>query len=69
MVESRALWCYRAFMTSERAIANEGPEAAADARADADIEAGRVVDHAEVSTWLAKWGTPRETPAPPEWLA
>lgn len=43
--------------------------AAADARASADIEAGRTVDHEEVAEWLAKWGTAEETPAPPEWLA
>ena len=44
-------------------------EAAADARAEADIEAGRLVDHAEVAAWISKWGTPDERPAPPEWLA
>ena len=43
-------------------------DALADAEADADAAAGRVVDNAEVVKWLAKWGTPEETPAPPEWL-
>jgi predicted transcriptional regulator len=38
-----------------------------DARALADIAAGRVVSHAEVSAWLATWGTPDEKPMPPEW--
>lgn len=39
-----------------------------DAQADADIAAGRVVPHELVREWLAKWGTPEETPMPPEWL-
>lgn len=59
-------------MKAERAIFEQtdpDAETAADARADADIKAGRTVDHAEVVAWLAKWGTPEETPAPPEWLA
>jgi predicted transcriptional regulator len=59
-------------MKAERAIfeqADPNAEAAADARAEADIEAGRVVDHADVVAWLAKWGTVDEKPAPPEWLA
>jgi len=59
-------------MNAERAIYHDidlDAEAAADARAEADIEAGRVVDHEEVAAWLAKWGSPDETPAPAEWLA
>lgn len=44
-------------------------QAVADARAEADVKAGRVVDHAKVAAWLARWGTPDEAPAPPEWLA
>lgn len=58
-------------MEAERAIfehADPDAEAVADARADADIAAGRAVDHADVVAWLAKWGTPDETSAPPEWL-
>lgn len=43
-------------------------EAAADARSESDIKAGRVVDHEAVSEWLGRWGTPQETPAPAEWL-
>ena len=43
-------------------------QAAAEARAEADVTAGRVVDHAKVKAWLARWGTPDEAPAPPEWL-
>ena len=58
-------------MNAERAIyERDDPEAqaAADARAEADIAAGRVVDHTDVAAWLATWGTPNEKPAPPEWL-
>ena len=29
----------------------------------ADADAGQVVPHVEVTDWLAKWGTPAETPA------
>mgnify|MGYP007030205356 CR=1 FL=1 len=43
-------------------------EAAADALAEADIVAGRAVDHADVAAWLATWGTKDEVPAPPQWL-
>ena len=44
-------------------------ETHADARAEGDIVAGRLVDHAEVAAWLATWGTPDEKPAPLEWFA
>ena len=44
-------------------------DAAIDARAEADIAAGRVVEHTKVAEWLKTWGTPDERPAPPEWLA
>ncbi len=37
---------------------------AADARADADLEAGRVISHAAMKAWLLSWGTPDERPAP-----
>lgn len=41
---------------------------AADAEGVADIAAGRVVSHAEVSAWLDTWGTPEEKPMPASWL-
>ncbi len=40
----------------------------AQAAAEADVTAGRVVDHAKVKAWLARWGTPDEAPAPPQWI-
>jgi predicted transcriptional regulator len=58
-------------MNAERAIYEQqdlDAEAASDARAEADIKAGRVVDHEDVAAWLATWGTPDEKPVPPEWL-
>lgn len=61
-----------ALMRPERAIfdkADPHAEDAADARADADIRAGKIVDHADVAAWLAKWGAEDEAPVPPEWLA
>jgi len=39
-------------------------EARLDAEAEADYAAGRVVPHAEVAKWLASWGTPNELPCP-----
>ena len=32
-------------------------EAAADARAEADVTAGRLISHAAVKRWIASWGT------------
>ena len=62
---------YQAGMKPERAIFEdkEAAEAAAEARALGDIQAGRVVDHAEVAAWLEKWGTPEEKPLPDLWRA
>ena len=40
-----------------------------DARAEADVAAGRLIPHEEVMEWVAKWGASEETPIPPEWLA
>jgi predicted transcriptional regulator len=39
-------------------------EAAADARAEADIAAGRVISHDAMKRWLLSWGTPNELPPP-----
>ena len=36
--------------------------------AEADIEAGRVVPHADVAAWLDTWGTPQDKPIPKSWL-
>ena len=46
---------------------DEQAEAAADAEGLADIAAGRIIPHEEVSTWLETWGTPEEKPAPASW--
>lgn len=43
-------------------------EAESDARAMADIAAGRVVDHAYVVAWLETWGTADHKPMPREWF-
>ena len=47
---------------------DEAFEAAADARAEADIAAGRVVPHEKVKVWLETWGKPGEKPAPRSWF-
>lgn len=58
-------------MKPEHSILDEiddAAEAAADAEGLADIEAGRVVPHADVAAWLDTWGTPEEAPMPKSWL-
>lgn len=45
--------------------ADHAAEAAADARAEADIKAGRIISHKAMKAWLLSWGTPEETPPPP----
>ena len=39
-------------------------EAAADARADADARAGRLIDHGAMTRWLRSWGTGERAPKP-----
>ena len=39
-------------------------EAAADARAEADVAAGRVVSHEAVSRWIKSWADGSPTAAP-----
>ncbi|MFZ4607455.1 MAG: antitoxin [Caulobacter sp.] len=46
---------------------DEAAEAAADAEAEADIAAGRLIPHEEVAAWLDTWGTPHFRPAPASW--
>jgi predicted transcriptional regulator len=43
---------------------DEAAEAAADARAEADVAAGRVVSHEAMKAWLLSWGKPDELPPP-----
>lgn len=39
-------------------------EAKADARADADVEHGRLISHDAVKRWLSSWGTAKPLPRP-----
>ena len=39
----------------------------AEAKADADVAAGRVVPHERVREWLKTIGTPGQTPTPYSW--
>jgi predicted transcriptional regulator len=39
-------------------------ELAADAAAEADFAAGRVISHKAMKAWLSSWGTPDELPPP-----
>jgi predicted transcriptional regulator len=47
------------FDTTDRAA-----DADADARAEADLRAGRIVSHDAVKSWLRSWGTDRVLPRP-----
>jgi predicted transcriptional regulator len=57
-------------MNVERDLFEMSPEAeaAADAKALADIAAGKGVPHEKVVAWLKTWGTPQEGPPPTEWF-
>ena len=39
-------------------------EAAADARAEADVKAERLIAHDAVKRWIASWGTAQPLPRP-----
>lgn len=45
-------------------IAAAEAKAAAVARGLADLDAGRVVDHADVRAWLLSWGSDNPLPRP-----
>ena len=47
---------------------NAEDDSTSDRRAEADIAAGRFVEHAKVAEWLKTWGTEAAHPVPPEWL-
>ena len=39
-------------------------EAEADARAEADVRAGRLISHDSVKRWVKTWGTEKPLPRP-----
>jgi predicted transcriptional regulator len=39
-------------------------EAKSEARAEADVAAGRLISHGAVRRWLASWGTAKPLPRP-----
>ena len=43
---------------------DDAAEEAADARAEADVAAGRVISHKAMKAWLLSWGTSDELPPP-----
>ncbi len=47
---------------------DEAAEAAADAEALAQLDAGKGIPHEEVAAWLDTWGTPDEKQAPAHWF-
>ncbi|MCP3731007.1 hypothetical protein M9978_11250 [Sphingomonas sp. MG17] len=54
-------------MSSERSLFDHNDpaaEAAADARADADVKAGRLVTHEAVKRWIESWGSDKPLPRP-----
>lgn len=54
-------------MTREKSLFDESDpaaEAAADARADADVKAGRLIGHDAVKRWIASLGSDMSLPSP-----
>ena len=45
-------------------VVDETAEAAADARAEADAAAGRVISNEAMVRWFASWGTANPLPRP-----
>ena len=43
---------------------DDAAESAADARAEADVAAGRLISHDAVSRWLMSWGKSERLPRP-----
>jgi predicted transcriptional regulator len=39
-------------------------EARSDARAEADVKAGRLISHEAVKSWLRSWGSAKPLPRP-----
>jgi len=52
-------------MKSEKSLF-DSPEAEAksEARAEADVKAGRVISHEAVRRWLSSWGSAKRLPRP-----
>lgn len=52
-------------MKTERSLFDSPEaEAKAEARAEADVKAGRVISHEAVRRWLASWGSAKRLPRP-----
>jgi len=52
-------------MKSEKSLFDSpDAEAKSEARAEADVEAGRLISHEAVRRWLSSWGTPKRLPSP-----
>ena len=52
-------------MTSENSLFGApDAEAKADARAEADVQAGRLISHEAVRRWLVSWGGAKRLPRP-----
>ena len=43
---------------------DDAAETAADARAEADVGAGRLIGHDAVRRWIASWGSDKPLPRP-----
>jgi predicted transcriptional regulator len=50
----------------DRSLFGESDQEAetAEARAEADFAAGRVIGHKAMKAWILSWGTPEELPPP-----
>jgi len=62
-----APWVYFIPVASEKSlfdICDLAAEAAADARAERDVLAGRLISHSAVKRWIASWGAAEPLPRP-----
>ncbi len=59
--------CYEAGMKSEKSLFDSpdaDAEAKSEARAEADVRAGRLISHSAVRRWLQSWGSAKPMPRP-----
>jgi hypothetical protein len=62
-----APWVYLVPVTSEESlfdICDPAAEAVADARAERDVLAGRLISHMAVKHWIASWSSAEPLPRP-----
>ena len=67
LLDQRSLVPYYLSVTREKSLFDSldpQAEAAADARAEADVAAGRLIGHDAVRRWIASWGSDKPLARP-----